>query len=459
MSSSTTAPVQGSELEEDKVLSNDISTEEGVDQDAGTEGIDDPGPGDDEAASSAQPSRPRRKRTSKKTSPEKPAAELSEEELYNEMIGAFQVKLCDLAERSENVAWEHAQVAYGAIQELERKFDMPRERFYEDLAAGHPWAAKTIKKSILTCEKLSEIKMPQVFQDPHTGFTQAGDIVFAAKLSEDARADLLRKVYKHDKKHPAERYTVQQVRGMIKDLCPPEETQRQWMRGTDLWTFSDHDPRFGTAGFEGRIPGQVVQNFIHRFSNGVARVLVVGCGGGTALDVCAEMKKEVSDYRGVDILLSPSVLENHPDNVTELDCTRSPEYWDTVCPEDWADMVLVTMPNFNFEVKARTQEPTDLGNVKVQDEYIRLMSQVIRGAASRLNTHGVMGVVTRSTSDFGSDPVVNIDHFVTRHVQEMLTFFLAKIAFAIKKERPKGADENASHVVPEVQYLNVYRKI
>lgn len=386
----------------------------------------------------------------------------TDEKAYKAKIAEIQERLSALAERSEKTTWEHASLAYYSMKELEREFDKPKEKFYEDLADGHPWAAATIKKAVLTCGKLETAGHVEIFTQPHTGYTQVCDILNASKLSEDARGSLLVKVYKHDRQKPDEKYTVQQVRGFLADLAPPDEQKVKWLRGTDLWIFSDHDPRFGAAGTVGRVPGQVFQNLIHRFSGGVIRFLSVGCGGGTALDVCKkDMNRFVGvNYRGVDIKLSEKVRKEHGDHVVEMDCTKPIEHWDRVCEPEWADMVVITLPLFDFTKTARTQEKTDLGNVINQADYIGLMGAAIAGAYSRLNTHGILVVHSHSTSEFErGEPVADMDWNIVRLIQEHTGFFLARITLVVKKNRVGASPENQPWLNPQAEYLHVYRKV
>lgn len=385
------------------------------------------------------------------------------EEQYRQRIEQISQELSELDVQTLHLAWTRASKAFYALQELEREFDQPKERMYEDLARGNPWKAQTIKKAILTCGRLETLGFTDIFVKPASGFTQIADILNAKKLSDEARKGLIVQVYKHDKKDVSKRHTVQEVRGMIKDLEPPTEDQPDWKRGTDLWTFPDHDERYGVAGFPGRFPGQAVLNLISRFTTGTISVLSVGCGGGTVLDVCSksELKGLVGNkYRGLDLKLHPRVLEHHPNNVIEMDCTQDPEFWDRACPPEWADLAIVTLPLFEWTSKARTEEPTDLGNVNNYADWVGLMKKAIEGAYSRLNTQGILAVHSRSGSCFeNGTPIADIDYYVIRAIQELTNFFEARIVLDVRKGKPKAAPGDANWVAPHAEYIHVYRKI
>lgn len=386
-----------------------------------------------------------------------------DERAYRAKVAEISAELAQLDVKSINLAWERACKAYYAIAQLEKDFDKPKEQMYEDLAHGNTWAAQTIKKAILTCGRLEKIGFTDVFNNPASGFTQVTDILNAKKLSDEARKKLLTKVYKHDKKDAAQRHTVQEVRAMIKDLSPPEEKGPDWMRGTDLWSFSDHDERFGVAGFPGRLPGQAFMNLIHRFTTGHIHALHVGCGGGTMLDVCAksELKGRIGkQFRGVDIKLHPQVTERYLEHAIEADCTADLEHWDRVCAPEWADLVVVTLPLFSFMASARTGEPTDLGNVNDPELWLAMMRKAIVGAYSRLNVQGILAVHSASSSCFENNtPVPDLDFGIIQTIQELTDFFEARIVLEVKKGKPKASPADANWVTPQAEYLHVYRKI
>jgi hypothetical protein len=403
---------------------------------------------------------PKAKKSTGHTPPPTVAAD---ERAYKAAVEAVSKDLSLLDVKSLHLSWERASKAYNAIKELERKFDKPKEKMYEDLAHGNPWAADTIKKAILTCARLVKVGHQEMFDLPATGFTQVTDILNAKKLSDDTRKTLLVRVYKHDRKEIARRHTVKEVRGMIKDLEPPTDDVPNWKRGIDLWAFPDHDERYGASGFPTRLPGQAHMNLISRFTMGATHVLSVGCGGGTLLDVCSasELKGGIGkQYRGVDIKLHPRVIERHSDHAIEMDCTKSVEHWDRVCAPEWADLAVVTLPLFEFNVSARTSEKTDLDNVTDPKEWLGLMAKAIFGAYSRLAVNGILAVHSHSTSRFeNGQPVPDLDFQICSMIQELTTFFEARITVDVKKARPSGSPEDADWLTPHASYIHVYRKI
>lgn len=63
-----------------------------------------------------------------------------------------------------------------------------------------------------------------------------------------------------------------------------------WLRYTDVWNFSECDDRFGID-YDGRIPGQIIQNLLYYYTDASAFIIDPMAGGGTTLDVCTKCDK------------------------------------------------------------------------------------------------------------------------------------------------------------------------
>ena len=60
-------------------------------------------------------------------------------------------------------------------------------------------------------------------------------------------------------------------------------------RPYDVWTFKESHPLFGTKGYPGRIPGQIVLQLLYFFTEPNALVIDPCAGGGTVVDACLVM--------------------------------------------------------------------------------------------------------------------------------------------------------------------------
>jgi len=399
---------------------------------------------------------------------------------YDDRVKKANEELREIAKESETLCWKHAVLVHYAVQSLEKDYGdhISKEQIYSDLARGHKWAAGTIKKAGLYVKKLYDMGREEVAVSPESGYHQMVAIL-SSRLPVDTQGELVVKVYKHDKKNPDKPYTVQSVKAMVKELLPPKDEEKKWVQGTDLWSFGDHDPRYGDSGALGRLPGQIYLNLLHRFAPGAGqRVLSVGCGSGTLLDVCKkDMARLVADVRGIDIHLSPALIERHPDQekkttsngsveqqgckLVEFDATLPPEQWDEhVCPPEWADVAVISLDAFEFFSSATTVEPTNFGNINDPEEYVEAMARVIRAVGTRLNVNGILAVISKQTAEFeNGTPVPNIDFGILSAIHEVTEFFVASPVIKVGTLSPKPSEPHDRFLKPEALRLHIYRKI
>jgi len=64
----------------------------------------------------------------------------------------------------------------------------------------------------------------------------------------------------------------------------------------NVWNFPNCNPLFGTDGYPGRIPGQIVQNVLYYYTNENDLVVDPMAGGGTIIDVCKLMNRRYLAY-------------------------------------------------------------------------------------------------------------------------------------------------------------------
>lgn len=379
---------------------------------------------------------------------------------YSDEIEKYRRELIEISNQTENLAWQHALKVHYAIEALQKEFTgLTKEQFYVDLSKGHKWKPKTIKRAGTTVKNLWDMSLEEVAIQPVSGFTQVADIVYS-KLDKDTQAALVREVYKHDKKHPDQPYTVEDVRAMIKERLPQHDDDPDWLRSTDFWEFDDFDPRFGRDGGIGRIPGQAVQNIIRRYGGGGGlRVASVMCGTGTVMDVCAkDMKQAVVDYRGMDIAEHPDIVTTHGDKFVLGDVTNGAA-WDAFCPPDWPDITIVTPPAFRFTANALTSQRTDLGNINQPEEYLAALEVIVASACNRTKYRGLIVVFVRQMGAYeDGTPVPNAVKSVTDILDHLCTEFVASPVMRVAKQAPPGSEPDQTWVQPEVFHILIYRK-
>lgn len=387
-------------------------------------------------------------------------AEVDEAKKYEQEIERFRVELVAIAARTEDLAWEHAVKVHYAIEELGREFPKhTKQDFYFALSRGHKWAPSTIKKAGLVVSKLYEMGLEEIAVQPKSGYDQIKSVVIS-NLSTDNKQALARAVYKHDKKHPDQPYTVEQVKAMVKELLPSSEENPDWLCATDFWEFDDCDPRFGHDGGLGRIPGQAIQNLIRRFGNGGGlRVVSAMCGTGTAMDVCAKDQKQVvADYRGIDIAEHPDIRKDHGNKFILGDATQAGA-WDQVCPIEWADMMIITPPAHRHTASATTTDRSNLGNLTDPEEYLSAIEVVLQYAIARTAINGTIAIVLRQMGAYeDGTPVPNAVRTVADYLEQHCNIFLASPVMRVVKAAPPGSNPDQNWVQPEVFHILVYRK-
>lgn len=72
--------------------------------------------------------------------------------------------------------------------------------------------------------------------------------------------------------------------GKLSELQEPKS-----LKYFDVWSFNNCDPAYGIGNFPGRIPGQIIENLLHHFTEPFNIVLDLMAGSGTTIDVCKAM--------------------------------------------------------------------------------------------------------------------------------------------------------------------------
>ena len=388
-----------------------------------------------------------------------------EKQYVREVLGAKK-QLIEIAKAGDNSCWKHAVMAAKEVGRLSAEYNdiRTKQEVYIDLAEGHPWGAKTIKKGAVCVANLNEADCTEVAEDPRSGFTQISDIVHSS-IPTDPKFGLVREVYKHDKAHPDSPYTVQAVRAKIAELLDKDPSVKDWHRETDYWEFPDHDPRFGSDGFPGRIPGQAVLNILDRWLPAGGVFLNAMCGSGTALDA-AKYLKTTQKYYGFDLTPGERALKKHgAERVFTFDAVDNVGHWNQIgIPEDEpVDLLLITPPHFTFgKGTARSGKATDLGNLSKPEDYLAVWNNILTGARSVLRPSGVIAVVTKATSEFDDGtPVPDIEGEIIKAMAAhgLDDMFLGRPVIRVRKEgHPKSTGKDRKpFLIPEIQTIHIYR--
>lgn len=107
-----------------------------------------------------------------------------------------------------------------------------------------------------------------------------------ARLPKDKQIETAQKVV-------TDKLTAQQTKTLINQALGKDQFTPQLY---NVWNFASCDPQFGDEHFEGRIPGQIVQNVLHYFTVEGDLVVDPMAGSGTTFDVCKSMNRQVLCY-------------------------------------------------------------------------------------------------------------------------------------------------------------------
>jgi len=85
------------------------------------------------------------------------------------------------------------------------------------------------------------------------------------------------------------------------DLCKKSKSgeitqQFDFIKVDNVWRFQHPDSEFGADGYPGRIPGQIVGNFLYHYTDEFDLVVDPMAGGGTTVDVCKRFNRRYAAF-------------------------------------------------------------------------------------------------------------------------------------------------------------------
>lgn len=121
------------------------------------------------------------------------------------------------------------------------------------------------------------------------------------------------------------------------DLCKKSKSgeitqQFDFIKVDNVWRFQHPDSEFGAEGYPGRIPGQIVGNFLYHYTDEFDLVVDPMAGGGTTVDVCKRFNRR---YAAFDInpledkgIRHHDVTDDMPIDSSKADAVFfDPPYW------------------------------------------------------------------------------------------------------------------------------------
>lgn len=111
-------------------------------------------------------------------------------------------------------------------------------------------------------------------------------------------------------------------------------TDLDWLKVDNVWRFQRPDPQYGVEGYDGRIPGQIVGNLLHHYTEQKDLVVDPMAGGGTTVDVCTDMGRRYAAFDLNPLEDKGIVAQNTVEDGIPLDSSVAdlvfidPPYWD-----------------------------------------------------------------------------------------------------------------------------------
>jgi hypothetical protein len=202
-----------------------------------------------------------------------------------------------------------------------------------------------------------------------------------AQLPEDKQVDAAHEII-------SKRLTTRQTKAFVKQALGKNGFKPQLF---NVWNFADCDGDFGVDNYKGRIPGQIVQNILHYFTDEDDLIVDPMVGSGTTLDVCKSMNRECKAYD-----LNPTrqditkhdITNGFPDDCKNCDLIfLDPPYFNMVydffknVQEFYAFIKKLALDCFNTVkengiVAFLMQDMTEKGNYCLTGECYRLFREV-----------------------------------------------------------------------------------
>ncbi len=161
-------------------------------------------------------------------------------------------------------------------------------------------------------------------------------------------------------------WAVHTLRTAIKES--KNGTKPSWLRHTDVWNFGSCDQRFGDV-YPGRIPGQIVLNLLHYYTEEEDLVIDPMAGGGVTEDACEHLNRRCISF---DLQPSrPSIRRG--DAILEWSVAEK------------AQLVFIDPPYWNQQDYAGARE--------TYPGFLEDMTKVIQNAHSQLEEGGILAVL------------------------------------------------------------------
>ena len=241
------------------------------------------------------------------------------------------------------------------------------------------------------------------------------------------KVDESRKRSEYEKLATTNKWTISDLQKHIREdeLARREDEKTRFgfdLKERNVWSVDVPDPRFGKAGYKGRLPGQIVANALFYFTNPGWLVVDPMAGSGTTGDVIAAVPHFANRHcRMYDI--DPSDTRIQRANILQ---TGIPEQSGTV------DYVFLDPPS-DFYPKA---DNADFSAAAAKAETMMKLKTILREAARILKSKGRMSIIVEST--IGSFGFIDFPFEVAAVAKELNMTQVGKVYVTRRGDAARG---------------------
>lgn len=172
----------------------------------------------------------------------------------------------------------------------------------------------------------------------------------------------------------AENWSVADLRARVRHDKNVELGAGDWLQVYDVWNFAGCDPGFGQE-HPGRIPGQIILNVLHYFTESGDLVVDPMAGGGTTIDACREFGRRCVAFD----------IEPRRSDIVRHDATHA---W----PRTAQRCALVFVDPPYWDMRAEEYGPTSISALALDDFYLAL-EKVMQHAHAALKDSGYLALL------------------------------------------------------------------
>jgi len=170
--------------------------------------------------------------------------------------------------------------------------------------------------------------------------------------------------------------TINAAEKEVQKQIEPEKPPKPFTpRPYTVWNFAKCDEHFGVPDFPGRIPGQIVQNVLHHFTNENDFVVDPMGGGGTTYDVCSAMNRRCAVF---DVEPIRKEVQKHDVRNGFPEAAKN------------CDLIFLDPPYYK---KLEKEERYKFKHIQDRYEWLNFMAKLVKDCHEALHPKGIVALL------------------------------------------------------------------